>query len=278
MHSGQHLADPSEQGLEATRLQRNAFREHYRRSTPKDWAFHRTSDEFTRYLRDRRLRLGIRTFLDLVGRSPAEMDALVVCGAPGGEGIALADLGFRSVTVSDFAAEGLQFCQLLDGRLKTKVLDAENLDVPPEAFDLVLVQDGLHHLPRPALGLTEMLRVASKGVVVIEPHSGIVARLLGTRWENTEGEINFVFRWNEWLIREICLSYLLKRVARIEVKRLWDHHVILGTIGRRVGRGWWALWVVKSIYAVLNALVPWMGNMMIAVITKQPGPDVSPRS
>lgn len=272
------MAGAGDQGLDATRLQRNAFREHYRRSTPEDWAFHRTSDEFTRYLRDRRLRLAIRTFLDLVGKDSAEMDALVVCGAPGGEGIALADLGFRSVTVSDFAAEGLQFCQLLDGRLKTKVLDAENLDVPPEAFDLVLVQDGLHHLPRPVLGLTEMLRVARRGVVVIEPHAGIVAKLLGTRWEDTEGEINFVFRWNKWLIREVCLSYLLKRVVRIEVKRLWDHHVILGMIGRKIGRGWWALCIVKSIYAVLDALVPWMGNMMIAVIIKQPSPDVSPRS
>jgi hypothetical protein len=32
-------------------------------------------------------------------------------------------------------------------------------------------------------------------VVVIEPHTGIVARLFGTQWEHHEEEVNYVFRF-----------------------------------------------------------------------------------
>lgn len=42
-------------------------------------------------------------------------------------------------------------------------MDAESLDAPDDRYDLVLVQDGLHHLSRPVTGLMQMLRVASAG-------------------------------------------------------------------------------------------------------------------
>ena len=67
----------------------------------------------------------------------------------------------------------MALCRSFDERLKTRVLNAEEMsEVEDGSYDLVLVQDGLHHLPRPTLGFTEMLRVARIAAIVIEPHSG----------------------------------------------------------------------------------------------------------
>jgi ubiquinone/menaquinone biosynthesis C-methylase UbiE len=54
--------------------------------------------------------------------------------------------------ISDFKTENAEFLSFKDGE-----------------FDYVLCKETYHHLPRPMMGLYEMLRVAGKGVVLIEP-------------------------------------------------------------------------------------------------------------
>ena len=48
--------------------------------------------------------------------------------------------------------------------------NAESLSFKDGEFDYVLCKESYHHFPRPMLALYEMLRVASKGVVLIEPN------------------------------------------------------------------------------------------------------------
>ncbi len=48
--------------------------------------------------------------------------------------------------------------------------NAESLSFGDEAFEYVLCKESYHHFPRPMIALYEMLRVASKGVVLIEPN------------------------------------------------------------------------------------------------------------
>ena len=48
--------------------------------------------------------------------------------------------------------------------------NAEMLSFDDDAFDYVLCKESYHHFPRPMIALYEMLRVASKGVVLIEPN------------------------------------------------------------------------------------------------------------
>lgn len=48
--------------------------------------------------------------------------------------------------------------------------NAEALSFQDASFDYILCKESYHHFPRPALALYEMLRVASKGVVLIEPN------------------------------------------------------------------------------------------------------------
>jgi ubiquinone/menaquinone biosynthesis C-methylase UbiE len=55
-----------------------------------------------------------------------------------------------------------------------KVANAEALCFGNDSFDFVLCKESYHHFPRPMLALYEMLRVARKGVALIEPNEAPV--------------------------------------------------------------------------------------------------------
>jgi len=234
------------------------------------WSFHDTKDPLVRYVRDRRIKIGVQRVMKVSGSNPNEWDALVICGGVGGEGTVLANLGFCSVTVSDFSENALEICQVRDPRLKTDVVNAEAVRFPDDSFDVVLVQDGLHHLPRPMLGYTEMLRVARRAVIVIEPHAGLVAKLIGTTWEKHDDEINYVFRWNQLMLEEPARSLLLDSPTDIKAIRTWDHGLTVEKLIRklRLGSGRAAVFAAKCFYAALNIPFSWLGNMMIGVVVK----------
>lgn len=258
-----------------TEAQREAFERNFD-APPERWADLDTADPATRYTRDRRLRIAIDRLREVTGDDLSSWSALVVCGGAGGEGSYLVNRGLGRVTVSDFSPRALGHCRRRDPRLDTALLDAERLDLPDACFDLVLVQDGLHHLPRPALGLTEMLRVARRAVVVIEPHAGLVARAFGRTWERNGEAVNYVYRWDERTLVQTVRAYLLERPCAIEDLRCWDYTVLFFRIARRLGRWELASRLQKLIYRVLNVCPPLraLGNMMVAVIVKDP---IAPR-
>lgn len=232
------------------------------------WWFHDTKDPVIRYLRDRRLQIAVERALRATRRDVSGLDALVVCGGVGGEGTFLANAGFRSVTVSDFSQTALDLCRERDPRLSTVLLDAEQLAVPDNSYDVVLVQDGLHHLARPTLGFTEMLRVARVAVIMIEPHTGVVARLLGTKWEREGKAVNWVFRWNADMLTQITNSYSPVAHCRVEAIRIWDHNVVMGKVARAFGGKAIGLQAVKLLYGLLGAGFGWAGNMLIGIALK----------
>ena len=244
------------------------FEKIFANSDLERWGFHDSKDPLIRYLRDRRIRIGIDHFFKKTDLSSSDLSALVICGGVGGEGTLLANLGFGSVTVSDFSESALRLCELRDKRLTTINLDAEKLDLDNCSFDVVFVQDGLHHLSRPILGFTEMLRVANKAVIVIEPHTGIVANLFGQEWECQGDTINFVFRWNRLLFEQVTKSYLLKSSNSINIIRLWDHNVVMRKIADLFGGKKLGLMIVQSLYGLLNTVCRRFGNMMIGVVIK----------
>lgn len=61
---------------------------------------------------------------------------------------------------------------------KYQIENAESLSFEDFKFDYVFCKESYHHFPRPMLALYEMLRVARKGVFLIEPNDPYVNRKL----------------------------------------------------------------------------------------------------
>jgi SAM-dependent methyltransferase len=105
---------------------------------------------------------------------------LVVCGGPK-DADTLKKLEFEQVTISNLDtridADGEDQFAPYDWSFQ----DAESLSFPDNAFDLVIVYAGLHHLHSPHRGILEMYRVASTAVLGIEPHDNFFTKL-GVKW------------------------------------------------------------------------------------------------
>ena len=52
---------------------------------------------------------------------------------------------------------------------KYKKINVEQIDIEEDGFDYLICKESFHHFPRAYLGLYEMIRVARKGVILIEP-------------------------------------------------------------------------------------------------------------
>jgi SAM-dependent methyltransferase len=90
-------------------------------------------------------------------------------GMGGKEAAFLKKLGHRAVA-SDICTEVLTEAKrrgIIDDFRRE---NAEDLSFPDGSFDYALVKGSLHHMQRPYLAIYEMLRVARKGIVIIEPH------------------------------------------------------------------------------------------------------------
>jgi SAM-dependent methyltransferase len=261
-----HLSNNSSNPDDGIEAQRSVFERNFGRD-PGDFAFHDTKNLVVRYLRDRRLNKVMERLQHYLGQDLSQVSALCVCGGVGGEATYLRNAGIGEVTNTDFSENALGVCRARDPRLKTRLLNAETMDLENESFDVVLVQDGLHHLPRPVLGFNEMLRVARKAVIVLEPQSGWSGRILGREWEEHEGTFNYVFRWNADLLKSATRSQLLKRDLAFEVIRLWDHSGCVHRAVYPLGNGKLSLLAAKSIYAALTPL-NFLGNQFIGMVFK----------
>ena len=89
----------------------------------------------------------------------------VVCGA----GYAMEkfkEAGFtnlQGITMSDDDVKATQ-----DRGFKCEKMDQSFMTFEDESFDFVLIKEALHHCPRPNLAISEMLRVAKKGIFINE--------------------------------------------------------------------------------------------------------------
>lgn len=231
------------------------------------WGFHDTTNPVVRYVRDRRLNLVMSILSKHLGSNLSDFSALSVCGGVGGEASFLRRAGFGTVTNSDFSENALEICRRRDPELKNLCLNAESIDQEDNSHDVVIVQDGLHHLPRPVLGFNEMLRVARRAVVVLEPHAGLAGKFLGREWEEHEGVFNYVFRWDGKLLEQATRSQILKKSCTILSHQIWDHSGCVHKVVRPLGNGKWSLLAAKAIYAGLSPF-NFLGNNFIGIVIK----------
>ena len=94
--------------------------------------------------------------------------------------------------------------------------DIESLNFPESAFDVTYVKESLHHLPRPLIGLYEMLRVSAKGLILIEPndaqHKYSTYPTEGSYYDNFEETKNYLYRFSLREILKIATSLHLRYV------------------------------------------------------------------
>jgi SAM-dependent methyltransferase len=229
-----------------------------------------TSDPLVNYVTRWRLR---EAFYKLQAASDNRINTnssiLVLCAGDGLEGSVLCDMGYQNVTVSDISDVGVEQALNRDPRLKGAVLNAECVEVGDNAYDVVVVQDGLHHLHSPIGGFTEMLRVGARAAAFLEPHQSLAGSLLGTKWERNGDAVNYVFRWSRRLVEDVSCSYLVERPFSNLSFSFWHHNIVFSRFGRLVGGGERGIIAVRTVKFTLDSLLGRVGNQFCGLILKK---------
>ena len=86
----------------------------------------------------------------------------------------LKKLGIENVVASNLDSSLLKFGHEIGDVGEYLSVNAENILLEDNSFDYVLCKEALHHMPRPMLAIYEMLRIARKGVVFVEPQDQLI--------------------------------------------------------------------------------------------------------
>jgi len=145
------------------------------------------------------------------------------------------------------------------------VADAQCLPVKSRSFDVALAYSGLHHLPDPFKGLSEMARISQSGIILFEPFDAVITRIsmrLGII-ERLEPSGTEPFRFTEKDLRQLRdLKYNHIKFRRYifpvpeVVSRFWDSRLILATF--------------KLLFLIINKLIGFFGNRFILLASEEP--------
>ena len=207
---------------------------------------------------------------------------LVVCGGKRDRNV-LFDNGFTDVTVTNVDTEVRSEL----APYKWEHQDVEHLTYEDAAFDVVMVNDGLHHCYSPHRGLLQMYRVARRAVLVFENRDSLalnIAKKLGMT-EDYEVEAvtfsgydsggvansripNYIYRWVERDVEKTVRSYAPEHVPHIRffsglelpMSRLSQSNRPLARLGLKL---------LAPVVKLLSALLPKQGNEIGFVIEKR---------
>jgi SAM-dependent methyltransferase len=198
---------------------------------------------------------GLHRYLRLAKRRGHAPGAMLVVGAGVREARALARHPFDRVVLSNVAEpdDAVREAVEQDPRLCFEIANAECLPYDSGSFDAVLCKETLHHLPRPVLGLYELLRVCRRATVFVEPWDCALGRMLdrfglATRYErnqpsNAGGRSNYVYRWSRRSLENLLRSLYLESGFTLDVSVGWASSRALvrrGRVARRAAAfaGW----------------------------------------
>ncbi len=171
-------------------------------------------------------------------------EKLLVIGGSWQDVDLLARAGFKDITLSNFQSHLKKDASSdLSAKVKLLALHAEHIDLPDGSFDCAFAHEVLHHCRSPHRALREMLRVARKHVVLLEPNDSLYARtdLAGASFPyelfsvvhhgHEAGGVrgscipNFIYRWNANEVRKTVSSYLAEQVFAVHACPYWDFNV-----------------------------------------------------
>ncbi len=157
-------------------------------------------------------------------------------GQYGLDSVRLRECGVQSVLPTDIADASLRESKSRGIISDYRVENAEHLSFAGDSFDYVFCKEAFHHFPRPFLAFYEMLRVARKGVILVEPQDQIssplrqaiylVSRLIGRQrhfdQNRYEDSGNYIYSITRRDIEKTCLAVNLPCFA---FKGLTDRYV-----------------------------------------------------
>lgn len=229
-----------------------------------------STDPLVQYLVRWRLQEAFRRLTDATGTLIThDSPILVMCAGEGFDGTILCDLGYTNVTISDISTVAVEEAVQRDGRLKGMRLNAVDADISDDAFAVTVVQDGLHHLPSPVGGFTEMLRIAATAAVFLEPHDSLAGRALGQTWERNGDAVNYVFRWNTKLVEDVSSSLLGPDSFHNLSFSFWHHNIRLERLGRKLGGGSRGTRGVRALKRVADVSLGRFGNQFCGLVVKR---------
>jgi SAM-dependent methyltransferase len=187
--------------------------------------------QFLLVLRQHVERLGIDVGASIlvVGGMPEDAEVLRRCG-------------FHRITLSNI--EGTTDGAESSAEFPIQAVDAEDIRLPDNSYDMVVVHEVIHHCRCPHRALCEMLRVAKRYVVMMEPNDSAFMRGLGRLGFSFPYEIfavvdndyvcggvrnsqipNFIHRWDSHDVYKTTSSFLAERTFAVHVYPYWDFNV-----------------------------------------------------
>jgi ubiquinone/menaquinone biosynthesis C-methylase UbiE len=208
---------------------------------------------------------GMDFYLDTLKKVGVKDDetVLVVCGGAYDQAT-LEKAGIRNAVISNVAPhDGVHSY----GNFPWEYQDAERLTREDGSFDWVIVHAGLHHCASPHQAFCEMLRVARKGVVVLEARDSFVLRVAerfgfvpvfelepallnggkGGGYRDTPIP-NYIYRWTEREVEKTVASYDPAYKHAIEYHYAWRLPVERMTMAKS--------FIVRSVFRVVGLVKP----------------------
>jgi SAM-dependent methyltransferase len=198
---------------------------------------------------------------------------LTVCAGKGVECGRLLDAGAK-LTATDLSPDAVRRLRELYPRIEAQTADAEALPFADASFDVVLVRRGLHHLPRPMLGIYEMLRVARSHVVLLEAQDNWLTRRLTAgrlfglipHGGRVECHGNYIYRFSRRELRKLAAAMFLPPPR---FKAEWHHNnYVVEGIHHRFCESNLGFTLGKAFYGGVNAVMGRWGNNLRVVFEK----------
>lgn len=168
----------------------------------------------------------VKRFLEPVFKclSHTKQDRWMTVGDPfGADAYHMIREGFQSVLPTSIGDHLLKQAKQRGLISDYRVENAEALSLPDNSVDYVLCKEAYHHFPRPMLALYEMLRVARKGVVLIEPQDPLIdsPTHVGDLPAGYEDSGNYIYTLSRRELHKAALGLDLPAVATRGLYDLW---------------------------------------------------------
>jgi SAM-dependent methyltransferase len=185
----------------------------------------------------------VRVLRKLVQDAKIDLDSSVlIIGGTQVDANMMLSCGFHRITLSNIGSAADRQEKL--NALPTVAVDAEDIQLADDSFDLVFIHEVIHHCRSPHRALCESLRVAKHHVLLMEPNDSAFMRLLcRLRFsypfelpavvdnDYTHGGVrdtqipNYIFRWNAREVNKLASSYLAECEFHVLADPYWEFNI-----------------------------------------------------